>query len=229
MLIFITSCRDCIEGSGNTITENRTVRDAPFDEVELNGIADVFISYDTIFEVLVEGEDNIIPYYTAKVLGGRLVIECTTTRCMRKADVVNVYVRMPELVQVLNNGDGYIESDAASLYGFEATSNGTGEINIRNIDTRLLNATVNGSGNMELMGDAESTNLTVNGSGQIIAYDLMQNECDAYMMADGNIYTRFYNRLNAFVSGSGNIFYKGDWRRVFTNITGSGSVIDDNK
>jgi hypothetical protein len=59
--VVIVGCTQgpCLLGSGNVISETRTVE--PFHSVELNGIGTLSVTQDGSPEVKLEAEDNILP------------------------------------------------------------------------------------------------------------------------------------------------------------------------
>lgn len=86
-----------------------------------------------------------------------------------------------------------------------------------------IDVLLNGSGPIELSGDVEVAEYSLNSSGKIDALDLMASEVDAISTGSGNIYVWATDILDATITGSGDIIYRGD-PMLNTTITGSGSV-----
>lgn len=80
----------CLLGSGNVISETRTVE--PFHSVELNGIGTLSVTQDGSPEVKLEAEDNILPVIRTRVENGILIIEYDAP-CIRNIRPINLWSR----------------------------------------------------------------------------------------------------------------------------------------
>jgi hypothetical protein len=81
-----------------------------------------------------------------------------------------------------------------------------------------------GSGWLKLAGDANQSNLSISGSGNIDSNNLLVNNCNAIISGSGNIQVNAIKSIYAKISGSGNIYYSGN-PGIEVNISGSGKVI----
>ncbi|HNP99370.1 MAG TPA: DUF2807 domain-containing protein, partial [Bacteroidia bacterium] len=63
-----------IEGSGNVITETRSL--TTFNGIDLRNTANVYITQGDVQEVKIEAEDNIVPLILTEVKNDELIIEC---------------------------------------------------------------------------------------------------------------------------------------------------------
>jgi hypothetical protein len=143
-----------------------------------------------------------------------------------------------------NSGSGHIEveriySDEVSLVQSGSGTIDTGEVsepeevtikhsssgNIRSIITDGLNvnAILSGSGRIDLSGDVQKVDYTLNASGRIDALDLMSYDARTTSSGSGTIFVWATDYLEATVSGSGDILYKGEPQTSF-RVTGSGSI-----
>ena len=82
---------------------------------------------------------------------------------------------------------------------------------------------MSGSGDLEVGGVAESSELSLSGSGDVHAQNLKSKKVDASITGSGNIDCQAETTMDASVTGSGDIHYTGD-PSVKSRITGSGSV-----
>lgn len=226
--ILTPSCRHCIEGNSNIIVEDRTSRLDGFTEVISNSNCNLYIGQGADYNVKVEGDDNIIPYIKVFTNNSRLTIETSSNKCFNSSYPINVYIKMNELTRLTLNGSGDIECDSMFVGDCRVFLFGSGNIDFRYIDAREIDAEIAGSGNINLIGNSNYTNLSIEGSGDIRAYKLYSGEVKASIEGSGNIYCFFYDLLTADIYGSGNIFFKGDSRRVQYRIDGSGKLIDGN-
>lgn len=233
MSIILTSCQgiyfSCLKGNGITIEEERLPGE--FNGVISEGDYDVFIVIDTVYKVIIEADENLVPYIRTVVKNERLIVDNGTRRCLRNdGDVpIRIYVHTPDMFYISLEGSGIIYSDYFIYVDYlRVELTGSGIINLRDIDAIELDVLLSGSGEIELWGIAGSGDLNIPGSGKIKAYHLEQDECSASISGSGDMYVFVYDYLNANISGSGKIFYRGN-PRISVKITGSGSLINNNK
>jgi hypothetical protein len=91
------------------------------------------------------------------------------------------------------------------------------------IDGVVIDVVMSGSGRVELSGDAEVAEYSLNSSGRIDALELEVSDADATNTGSGNIYVWATDLLDARITGSGDIVYLGN-PVLSISITGSGNV-----
>ncbi|MBA7520758.1 hypothetical protein ES705_12855 [subsurface metagenome] len=214
---------NCIHGNGRVIVKERSI--SYFDEISSSGSFEVFITQDSIHELKVEAENNILPYISTHVRNGRLVIKNRDNRCIREHEPIRIYIKTPELYKLKLSGSGLITCEDLVTDYLEIDVSGSGEIEI-GIETEYIGADVSGSGQIELWGSSVETDLNVSGSGQIRAFDLSQEKCFANISGSGRIYVFINELLDVNISGSGRVYYRGD-PELNVRISGSGQVIKD--
>ena len=102
---------------------------------------------------------------------------------------------------------------------------GSGNIKINQLQSEKLEASLGGSGSITVIkGTASSTVLEDVGSGEIVAGDLVAGTVSAKVAGSGSISIGVVDVLEASVSGSGNVRYKGNPANVSKSVSGSGSV-----
>jgi hypothetical protein len=229
----LTSCEGyylgCLRGNGIMIEEERYL--AEFSGLISEGEYDVFISIDTVSKVIVEADENLMPYIRTYVRNDKLVIDNGTRRCLRNKDgePIKVFVHTPEIFNISLEGSGMIICDDLIYVDYlKIELTGSGVIDMRDIDALEMDLIITGSGDVELWGIARTGDLDITGSGKIKAYHLEQDECYASISGSGDMYVFVYDYLDANISGSGNIFYRGN-PQIKVKITGSGSLINNNK
>ena len=223
LLVFISGCimPGCIQGSGNYTFENRTVDD--FSSIDLAGIGDVYLVQGEK-HLRIEAEDNIIQDMKTDVSGGKLTIY-QRADCINPHEPIKIFVSTPELESVSISGSGWIisqssiESDALSL---GMSGSGNMELNILCQDLR---ATISGSGDALLKGVTKDSDIMISGSGTMHGYDLMTDRSDVTISGSGMAQVNAMDELNALISGSGSVYYKGNPRNVRQMVSGSGKVI----
>ncbi|MBU3926574.1 MAG: DUF2807 domain-containing protein [Bacteroidetes bacterium] len=238
-LFSLASCSKLgrIEGNGHVITETR--QNVSFNEVINEGIFAVTVIPDTVYEITIEAESNLIPYVRTIVNGNTLVIDSHEN--LDPMVTIQVTVRMPAVQSVRLSGSGSVtvndmpESNLTAILSGSGTMNGTcnggtfkavlsgsGTIDFY-VNTNRVETTLSGSGAIRLGGTTAYANHLISGSGNIDSYSMFTNECDCKISGSGNMYLWVSERLNATISGSGSVYYHGS-PVVNTSITGSGTV-----
>ncbi len=226
VLLFITmlnvSClRHKIEGSYNVTTVERSSE--PFTQLTSEGDYDVYYSYAPDYSVVIEAEDNLIPYVETSVHGNDLVVKTEKYKHFENHFPIKVYVQSPFINEVILSGSGQVNIDSTSCDDFNMVLSGSGNINAE-VYANNTASKISGSGNVYLTGQTHQSDLKISGSGELDAYEFYQDECSSEISGSGNMKIFVYDILNAHISGSGKIYYRGN-PVVNTNITGSGKVI----
>jgi hypothetical protein len=193
---------ETIEGSGNVITETREL--TTFHAVELNGAGEVTIEPGDSASITLMVEDNLIPYLTINVTGGRLVIGVRENIAFQNKEMMIYRVTYPDTLDELvigGNGNMIVMS--------------AGE---------AMTARINGAGNITLTGSGERLTVEINGAGQVNARDFAVNEAKATINGMGVITVNAADSLNAIIGGNGNIQYAGN-PRVTEDIKGIGAIV----
>jgi hypothetical protein len=189
-----------------------------------NGInSDIFITRGHPGKVTVEGQENILENLIMEVSGGILKIKFD--KMVRRADPVKIYLTMETLTEVSVSGSGSLvtTNSFSGLSDLNVSVSGSGDISL-DVAARDIHAGVSGSGDIKLRGNAEKLNLTISGSGSVDAMDLATGECQVSISGSGNATIYVHDELEARVSGSGHVRYKGDVARIHSRVSGSGKV-----
>jgi hypothetical protein len=240
VLIF-TGCYDNwhrVEGNSVVTTETRQV--GSFHQVFNEGEFDVYIIQDSLDEVMIEAESNLIPLIRTNIEGSALVID--TRDNLQPNFPMKVYVHTTELDEIKLSGSGLMEAEDIVTGDMDISISGSGNISFsgtaHNVKTSIsgsgsmdldltcneLKADISGSGEMNVVGTGYNGDFHISGSGSIHAYSFTLQECSATISGSGSIYVTAEDHLDVNISGSGNVYYLGE-PVINTKITGSGSVI----
>jgi len=233
LLLTMNSCENgpwgCLRGNGVMIEETRDLN--TFSGLISEGDFDISIVVDSVYEVVIEADENLVSYISTYIRSGDLIINTSSRKCLRTADgnPIHIEVHVPYVDYISLTGSGVIYcQDLLYVDYIRMELIGSGVIDLREVDAISLDAILTGSGEIELWGICEEGDLNIPGSGVIKAFHLEQDICDANISGSGDMYVFAYDILDATISGSGNIFYRGN-PRLSTRITGSGSIINSNK
>ncbi|MEO8415562.1 MAG: head GIN domain-containing protein [Ginsengibacter sp.] len=215
-----------IKGNGHIKKETREVSN--FTSLASQGSMDVKITYGNSNSIVVEADENLLPYIETTVENGKLFIRPKKNVNLQSGSKMIVHVSMTKMNSVQLSGSGNISGSGA--FTNDATTDvgvsGSGNLSL-NFDTfKDLDLSISGSGNIDLKGNAtNSINAKVSGSGNIDCSDISSNDVDAKLSGSGNIKVYAKNSIDAKISGSGNVFYKGEAPKISSKVVGSGKVL----
>ena len=223
LLFAATSCFEDFTIRGNGVTANQLRTVTAFNKVKSSGDFEVQITKGDQLEVLINAEENILPYISTSVTDNTLLIDIPGLHNVKNRMPMTVYITIPELISVKQSGSGNISADYFTAETMELFISGSGSISSA-VDADVLYATISGSGSLLISGDSGESNLTISGSGNIDSSNLMVNKCNAHISGSGNMQVNALKSLYARISGSGNIYYYGN-PNIELSISGSGKAI----
>ena len=214
-----------IKGNGNVVTIERSVGD--YDQVAVAGWFDVELVDGNEGELTLKGEENLLEYIKTEVKDGKLVIKTEKGVNLRPSTwkdgiLVTVPVEQIEGVSLSGSGD-VIGKTTLRSDRFRTNISGSGDIELT-IEAGEVSAQLSGSGDIVLEGKADTLDVQVSGSGDIKAYDLEAEHVDVQVSGSADVKVTANQSLNARVSGSGDISYKGNPKKVNTKSSGSGDI-----
>ncbi|NQU54172.1 MAG: DUF2807 domain-containing protein [Bacteroidetes bacterium] len=226
LLLATSSCIDdfTVKGNGIEATEGRITPE--FNKVKSAGAFDVHITNGDELEVVINAEQNIIPYIETSVSNGTLQIETKGLHHIKNRLPMEVYITTPSLKGIKQSGSGIITTDYFYSNHVDISISGSGFIQTA-MDAEKINASISGSGKLELSGLANDAEFNISGSGKIDSYNLALRACDAKISGSGSMWVNAEQNIHATISGSGNVFYYGN-PTIETHISGSGNVIHEN-
>jgi len=213
-----------IKGNGKVIKKNVTTSD--YDAVSVAGFFDVDLVSGTEGKIIMEGEENLIDHITFEVSDKKLRISTEKGKRLNPSMGKKVVITVPyESLNAVNlSGSGDVTSKGTiKASHFSAKLTGSGDVKL-NIDAKDVEAEVTGSGNLILKGKTSSFACEVTGSGDLDAGALESMDVISKVAGSGNCKVNCTGSLQARVTGSGDINYKGDPKKKDTKVSGSGSI-----
>jgi hypothetical protein len=107
---------------------------------------------------------------------------------------------------------------------FESDVSGSGKVRLSAAIDNTADFGISGSGKIEAIGSADRVKASISGSGKVLAADLQTNRCEIRISGSGDVEISVKNELDASISGSGSVSYKGDPKKVNSHASGSGKV-----
>jgi len=226
LLVFTTSINaqwfGKVRGNGDMVTKTRNVGE--YDKVSVGGSFDVKLYAGAEGKLTITVDENLLEYLVTKVDDGKLKIKWKkgTNVSHRSKILVTVPFKDIEAVSLAGSGDIYSDN-VIKADSFKAALAGSGDIKLE-VDASSVSSSIAGSGDISLSGSANSIKCSIAGSGDIEAYDLSSNNADVRISGSGGIRISVKDNLTARISGSGNVYYKGDPKKQDVKVSGSGNV-----
>ena len=214
-----------VKGNGKVVTIERSVGD--YDVVALAGWFDVELVEGQEGELTLTGEENLLEYIKTEVKDGKLTIKTKRGVNLKPSnwkDGILIIVPVESVCGVSLSGSGDIVGKTVLKSNeFKTSISGSGDISLE-VEANEVKASMSGSGDINLAGKATDFTVSVSGSGDIKAYELEADFVDAQVSGSADIRVTAKQSLKARVSGSGDISYKGNPKKIDTKSSGSGDI-----
>ena len=213
-----------ISGNGNLIRKEVAISD--YNEISLSISGDIFYNNDTISPPYLQiyTDENILPYINVSVKDGKLIVEPEEGINLR-ATSLKIYTNSGNLNAIDVSGSGNVHLRGEVNAGeMKMNISGSGAINADSLCCERTELDVSGSGDAKLRGVSNRSEFSVSGSGNIHALEFSSLEATADVSGSGRIKLWVGRKLDATVSGSGEIQYKGSPETKNTQVSGSGRI-----
>ncbi len=188
-------------GSGDKASEERDLDE--FDRIVLTGSADIEITRGTEQSVIVVTDDNLLDNVQTRVRGRR-TLKIDTRGSYSTKIGMKIYIVVPGIREV--------------------SVQGSGDVQIEDLDQREIEISVSGSGDIDVEGRVDLIEIDVDGSGDIDARGL--DAKDAYVRIDGSGDVTVFasESFTGSINGSGDIKVYGDPPSLSRSVRGSGDI-----
>lgn len=227
ILLFVVAfygCTECIEATGEK-TE-RTEYPEPFDKLEVDIPADVLLRQGDSASILIQGAENLVQNIILKQKGDKLIID--NENCFSGSNKIKILLVVPSLSSIKINGSAdVITDDIFKTQELDVEINGSGGIDL-SLYSDELEIEIQGSGDVKLKGTSDQLSIDINGSGDVDAEELLTDNCEININGSGDCRVNVQKELEADISGSGTVYYKGKVEDIRSNINGSGELVRKN-
>lgn len=201
-----------------------------FNGIDVAGPFDVFITQGSTESVRVEAPDDVIDKIKTDVSGGMLKIYTRDKWNWGDFNIFGnhkkmvVYITAKALNSILLTGSGDVKlRNTITAKSLKIRVSGSGDID-GSISTDELEAGISGSGDVKLSGRARNSRVSVTGSGDYRAADLITSNTTVNVTGSGDASVHVNDRLEAMVTGSGDVRYTGTVKSISSSKTGSGDI-----
>jgi hypothetical protein len=212
------------------VTEERDV--SGFDSVFVSGMGKVIVTQGNEESLTIETDDNLMQYIETKVSAGRLELgfsddvkfsEDGRGKVIDPSDSIIFHLSLIDLSQINISGAASFEIQELDADRFEIVLGGAGDVRIDSLSATDLVVEVSGAGDIDLAGQVETQDISLDGLGNYDAFDLESQGATVQISGAGsaNIWVR--DTLNVKISGAGDVDYYGN-PSLTESITGAGSI-----
>jgi hypothetical protein len=216
--IEIDASSDNLHQINSEVDGNSLVIDAKGKWKNWNGNDDkiaVYITVENINGISVSGSGDVIA--ETKIISNSLDVNVSGSGSF-KAEV-----EIDGEIDTRVSGSGNIDLKGNSK-SFDSNVSGSGKVALAvNVSNRVAFG-VSGSGKIEASGKADFVKTSISGSGKVLASNFETNKCEVRISGSGNVEISVKEDLDAHISGSGSVSYRGNPSHINTSASGSGHV-----
>ena len=191
---------DVIKGSGVLLEEARNVPE--FSDIDLSGVFEVLVRCDQKQEVIVSGDDNVVPHVKTEVNGS--VLKVSLNQSVSTSNKIRLILATNRLNSLKVSG--------------------TTNVDISRLRNKSFNLEIFGTGDIKAEGMSDDLEITMSGTGNVDAKDLTAKTAGVDVSGAGNIVLSVSDELRASVSGVGNVYYYGNPGKVVRTVSGVGGI-----
>lgn len=198
-----------------------------FRAIDLAGSFDVYITQGSTESVKVEAPSDVIDRIITEVEDGVLKIHSKKDinwnwSFGNKKMVIYVTAKDLNSVGVTGSGDIFFK-EGITTNSLKLRVTGSGDM-LGRVSVKTLECKISGSGDMKLSGRADESTVSIVGSGDFTARDLATVNTAVRVAGSGDAVVNASNKVEAAVSGSGDIHYTGGAKNISSTKAGSGDI-----
>ena len=225
MSLFVYTSCEKIVGEGPVVSQTRNVSNFKSVSISVSGTINYTMSPTYNVEIL--AQQNILDVMQTNLVGDQLVIKFKDGVRVKDHDNIVINISAPYANGISLSGSAEVKvAGTINTTDCELRVSGSGNITVANlILSNKLYATISGSGNITVnTGTAKEEELQISGSGNIDLANVIAEKAETHISGSGDMHVNLSQILDATISGSGSVFYRGT-PQVSTHISGSGRVV----
>jgi len=177
---------------------------AAFTAIDLKGPISIEVQVGKAQSITVRGTPAFVNMVATEVVDGEL----------------RVYLREKGVRKM--NGDPRVVITVPSLRRFNME--GAGETNLRGVSGDRFDVNYRGAGSMTIAGTVKQLNMQAQGVGEVDARKLIAQDANISFQGIGSVQVYASGKLEANVSGMGELSYYGHPKTINKTVAGIGSV-----
>jgi hypothetical protein len=217
-----------LEGSSRSVTEIRQV--SGIRRVSLDNQGDLSIMLGDTESLVVEAEDNLMPYIITDVRDGELRIYNEGRQWFRNREPIRYFltVRSLEGIEIGSTGSVDAPDLNADRFDIDIRSTGnlvmgtleagdvdinvssTGDVMLRRLNASRLDVSISSTGHVSIRGGHVSgQEIRISSTGNYEAMDLDSNVADVRLSSTGSAFISVNDYLEATLNSTGSLHYRG--------------------
>lgn len=219
---------NCFSVTGDVV--DRSYHIAAISGLEMHCEGEVFISQGDSQSVVLHSDEQLFKVLQFHITNGVLIMEFSED-CVEHIGEFELYITTTEDFKSIDLRSSGTVKALDSLRATDLSINiaGTGGVELQQVYSESMDLQITGSGSIKLAGpdtlDQQSN--MVSGTGNIQAFNLVSRNVSVSASSSGNIEVHAVDTLHGSVTGSGNVYYKGQ-PGIDVSATGSGQLVDQN-
>ncbi len=209
-----------VQGDGKVVKETRVV--SSFDGIDVSGAFNVYLKQGDHEEVVIEADENLQPAIRAEVHGSTLVID--TKKPISHPASLNVFITFKDLKKAeISGAVNIITESKVSFSDFTLHTSGASDVRME-LSAQKLDLNSSGASKLRLSGTATDVSADLSGACDIFGFDLVCDNFTVDLSGAGKAQIHVNKKINAEISGAGNIRYKGNPSVINQSVSGAGSI-----
>jgi hypothetical protein len=217
-----------VEGSGDVQQQDYDLDE--FDRIQINVESQVSITNAASDSVQIEADDNILSNLNVRVRGQTLVIEPSNDfpfilgRSLDATEPININIAMNDLERITTSGKVSVEITELTVEEMRVSARGESLYSLENVNIEDLQVDLSGESEFSGTGVLNEQRIDISGSGFYDTENATSKSVSLEISGAGTARINVEEELKISISGSGEVFYKGDPNQLDQDISGSGKV-----
>ncbi len=207
-------------GNGNIETSELMVED--FNQLNVGGIYDVELIPGKKPLVIIETDENLIPYINVEVYND--VLNINNVQNLKSSYGIKIQIFYARIDRIQSSGASrIINREPLRTEDLTVGLSGSGSIDLE-LDVDQVEVRLSGAGLISLSGRAETMEGQLSGAGMLNALELETKNCKLNVSGIGGGEVWATETLEASITGIGGIKFKGNPNIIEREVTGLGKI-----
>ncbi len=196
-----------VVGSGVVVREERPL--GSIHAVDVRGFGTLIITPGEQESLVIEAEDNLIPYLVSEVRGGCLYLRTRPLFSFQSSKPIRYHLTVRALDKMRVEGFAAVEAAGFDFNQLDARLDGYGQISLSGARIGQLDARLGGFSQLNAQGSADSQSLNLSGYAQVQAAGLVSRDAHVRMGGSSQAEIQVTDTLDARVDDSARLSYAG--------------------
>ena len=211
-----------VKGNGHVVKETRNL--TGFKSIKASTGLDVFLIQDSMDQVVVEADENLLQIIDTQLKG--TVLEIYTNQPIRWSKSKKVYVHFSSLEGVKSSSGSVVRSQSEIVAGQFELSASSGSQQYIGLNCEKLVGRSSSGAQVHLSGKSKKSDLKASSGSHMKAEDLVCEESVADVSSGAHIWIRVNREFSGEASSGGHIYYFGAPERVTVNTSSGGNIVN---